>query len=468
MLPLTAMGWRGNGSNGTFEVEEDKSRVRAVSDLEPTADEFDDIEVISDGDGFALVGEPTQVAKFVAASGLPSTSIDFAKLTAAVGAGASVLNAAADISANAGRWVKLTEESARAAQLLPVVQNSTTKFWHATTRGDKGRFVKNLQFVTKPGSPLAKPGALLTNPAVLAGVGGIMAQYAMQQQIDEITDYLAKIDAKVDDVLRAQKDAVLSEMIGVEMLIDEAVVVRDTVGRVSEVTWSKIQNSASTIARTQAYALRQLDAIADKVERTAKIGDLADLAKEAQSYVTEWLSVVAKSFQLLEALGMLELERVLTASPEEIDEHRLALQTARQRRRDVIVQTTRSLLTRMDAGAERANAKVLLNPFSAGAVVQARNEVAEGVGHFHTSLGLVEQQESVEARGWVSAAADVRDDVFEAGAEGAQAVGRFSGDALESARQTAGRWAEKLAKRLQREDGPPADEERPPSGAIES
>src|SRR6187455_2392043 len=99
-----------------------------------------------------------------------------------------------------------------------------------------------------------------------------MAQYAMQPQVDEIADYLAKIDAKVDDVLRAQKDAVLSEMIGVEMLIDEAVVVRDTVGRVSEVTWSKIQNSASTIARTQAYALRQLEAIADKVERTAKIG----------------------------------------------------------------------------------------------------------------------------------------------------------------------------------------------------
>jgi hypothetical protein len=459
---------RGKARNGIFEVAHEKSGVRAVSDLEPTAEEFDDIEVISDGDGLILVGEPTQVAKFVAISGLPSTSFDISKLMPSAATGATVLNAAADISANAGRWVKLTEESAKAAQLLPVVQNSTTKFWHATTHGDKGRFVKNLQFVTKPGSPLAKPGALLTNPAILAGVGGIMAQYAMQQQMDEITDYLAKIDAKVDDVLRAQKDAVLSEMIGVEMLIDEAVVVRDTVGRVSEVTWSKIQNSASTIARTQAYALRQLDAIADKVERTAKIGDLADLAKEAQSSVTEWLSVVAKSFQLQEALGMLELERVLTASPEEIDEHRLALQTARQRRRDVIVQTTRSLLTRMDAGAERANAKVLLNPFSAGTVVQARNQVAENVGHFHTSLGLVEQQGSVEARGWVSAAVDVRDDVFEAGVDGAQAVGRFSGEALETARQSAGRWAEKLAKRLQREDGPPADEERPPSGAIES
>jgi len=37
---------------------------------------------------------------------------------------------------------------------------------------------------------------------------GIMAQVAMQQTMDEITDYLATIDEKLDDVLRAQDDAV--------------------------------------------------------------------------------------------------------------------------------------------------------------------------------------------------------------------------------------------------------------------
>lgn len=436
-----------------------------MSSSEDGADDFADVEVISDGEGLVFVGDPEQVARFTASAGLPSTLFDVSKLVPSAAVGGAVLNAASNISANAGRWMKLTEESARAAQALPLVKNSTTQFAHAITRGPNGQFVKNLQFVTKPGSILTKPGALLTNPAILAGVGGIMAQYAMQQQMDEITDYLAKIDAKIDDVLRAQKDAVLSEMAGVEMLIDEAIVVRDTVGRVSEVTWSKIQNSASTIARTQAYALRQLDAVADKVERTAKIGDLADITKEAQASVAEWLGVVAKSFQLQEALGVLELERVLTAAPEEINEHRLALGTARHRRREVIAQTTRSLLSRMDAAADRANAKVLLNPFSAGAVVQGRNEVAQGVGEFHSRLGLADEQAALEARSWVAAAVDVRDDVFEAGADGAQAVGRFGNDVLENARSSAGRMAERLAKRLQRTDGP--DETPPPSEAIE-
>jgi hypothetical protein len=42
---------------------------------------------------------------------------------------------------------------------------------------------------------------------------GDMAQLAMKQSIDEITDYLAVIDAKVDAVLRAQTDAVVADMI---------------------------------------------------------------------------------------------------------------------------------------------------------------------------------------------------------------------------------------------------------------
>lgn len=242
-------------------------------------------------------------------------------------------------------------------------------------------------------------------------------------------------------------------MIGVEMLVDEAVVVRDAVGRVSEVTWSKLQGSAATIARTQAYSLRQLDALAEKVEKTAKIADLADLAKQAQETVTEWLGVIARCFQLQEALGMLELDRVLDIAPDEVDEHRIALQTARQRRRDVILQTTGMLLSRMDAGAARANAKVLLNPMSATAVVNARNHVAGGLGEFYVALGVAEDQTSVEARRWSAAAADVRDGVIGAGADGAQAVGRFGSDVLETARISTGRLAERLAKRLQREEG---------------
>lgn len=420
--------------------------------LDVPADEpGDEIELISDGDGLVVIGRPAAVEHFVATAGVPSRELDLRRLNAAVAKGGSAMQAASEVSANAGRWMKLTEESARAAQLAKHGINGT-KFVkrgeglvQATTRGTNGQFAKNLQFV-------AKPGAMLTNPAILAGVGGIMAQYAMQKQMEEITEYLAKIDAKVDDILRAQKDAVLADMIGVELMLDEAMVVRAEVGRVSEVTWSKVQGSAATIARTQAYALRQLDALAEKLEKETKMGDLAELSKQAQDTVIEWLAVLARCFQLQDAMAVLEIDRVLDSSPDEIDRHRLALHTARQRRQDAISKATSQLVSRMDAAATRANAKVLLNPVSAKVVVNASNEVASGVRDLHLTLGLADERDFVEARRWSAAAADVRDDVVGASKYGLQAAGRFSTETLENARMSTGRLAEKLANRFQRTD----------------
>lgn len=405
-----------------------------------------EIELIADGDGLVVFGGPAAVELFVASAGVPSRELDVRRFTSSVATSGSALQTASEVSANAGRWMKLTEESARAAQSANLVQRSGGQFVQATTRGANGQFAKNLQFV-------AKPGAMMTNPAILAGVGGIMAQYAMQQAMEEITEYLAKIDAKIDDILRAQKDAVFADMIGVELMLDEAMVVRAKVGRVSEVTWSKVQGSAATIARTQAYALRQLDGLAEKLERETKIGELADLSKQAQDTVVEWLAVLARCFQLQEGMGVLELDRVLDASPDELNKHRIALQTARQRRRELIAATTTQLVARMDAAASRANAKVLLNPMSAKVVVHASNQVAVGVGDLHATLGVADERAALEARRWSAAAADARDGVVGASKEGIQAAGRFGATTLDNARMSTGRLAETIANRLQRTGG---------------
>ncbi len=401
------------------------------------------LELISDGDGIAVIGDAKAVELFVASAGVPSRELDLQRLNSVVATSGSALQAASEVSANAGRWMKLTEESARAAHTANLLQRSGGKFVQATTRGADGRFAKNLQFV-------AKPGAMLTNPAILAGIGGLMAQYAMQKQMEEITDYLAKIDAKVDDILRAQKDAVLADMIGVELMLDEAMVIRAEVGHVSEVTWSKVQGSAATIARTQAYALRQLDTLAEQLERETKVSELVDLSKEAQETVVDWLAVLARCFQLQDSMSVLELDRVLESAPDEIDRHRLALHTARQRRLNAIANATSQLVARMDAAAGRANAKVLLNPGSARVVVKASNDVASGVADLHLTLGLADDRESLEARRWSAAAAEMRDGVVGASKQGLNAVGRFGGDTLESARMSTGRFAGRVANRLQR------------------
>ncbi|WP_020544484.1 hypothetical protein [Nonomuraea coxensis] len=288
-----------------------------------------------------------------------------------------------------------------------------------------------------------------------------MAQVAMQQAMDEITDYLATIDEKVDDVLRAQKDAVVADMIGVDLVIEEAMTIREQVGRVSEVTWSKVQATSMTIARTQAYALRQLDALAEKMEHKTKIGQLAKTSKEAESRVQEWLAVLARCFQLQDAIAVLELDRVLDASPEELDRHRIALRAARQNRLELISRSTERLMARMDAAAGTANTKVLLHPTTSRALVHSSNHVAIAVVDFHGRLGIERSRRPLEARRWVDAAAEVRDKALETGADGVEVARRLGNETLDRARSATGRLSSGIAERAlrRRGDGEERDKE---------
>ena len=290
------------------------------------------------------------------------------------------------------------------------------------------------------------PGALLTNPAMLAGAAGIMAQLAMQQTMDEITDYLAVIDKKVDDVLRAQQDAVLAEMIGVDFVVEEAMTIRAEVGRVSEVTWSKVQATTLSIARTQGYALQQLDALAEKLESETRIGDIDDAAEEAQKKVQEWLAVLARCFQLQDAIAILELDRVLDTSPDELDKHRRGLRTGRDNRLERIAESTKRLLSRMDVAAGTANTKVLLHPATSRDVVHATNHVAVEVADFHERLGIASGQESWEARRWVDAATDAKDRAFESGVGGVHAARAFGNETFGRAKSMTGKLSGGLPK----------------------
>lgn len=398
------------------------------------------IELVSDGDGLAVIGKPKDVERFLASEGLPSKDLGLQRLGPVLSAGAGVAQAGSEIAANSGRWVKLTKESAHLAQKYGLRDSSKTGLSSGVVKGSKGQIKGFVEFAKGPGT-------ILSNPAVLAGAAGIMAQVAMQQTMDEITEYLAVIDAKLDDVLRAQKDAVLADMIGVDLVIEEAMTIREKVGRVSEVTWSKVQGTTMAIARTQAYALRQLDALAEKLERESKIADLAKVAKEAESKVQEWLAVLARCFQLQAAIGVLELDRVLDASPKELDQHRLALRVARQNRLELISRSTERLMARMDAAAGRANMNVLLHPAKAGAVVQSGEHVSTVVVDFQGRLGIESSRRSLAAKRWVDAAAEAKDKVLETGAESVDAAKHLSNETFDRARSFTGRLSSGIAER---------------------
>ena len=387
-----------------------------------------EIQLISDGDGLAVIGSSTDVERFFRDQGLertPSATLDLHRLTSLVGTGGAAAQVGSEFVANSGRWVKLTKDSAEAVKKCGLMPTDTPGISHAMI-GNRGDIKQWIQIVQSP-------AALLGGPMALVGLSAMMQQQAMQQQMDEIVEYLQEINEKVDDIIRSQRDAVLADMIGVDLVIEEAWTVRDQVGRVSEVTWSKVQGTSMTIARTQAYALRQLDAIAEKLEKKADPGEIAKAAKDAEPKVREWLAVIARCFRLQDGISVLELDRVLDASPEELDQHRLGLTIARQNRLELIGRSTARLLMEMDETVRKANSKVLFNPFKSPAAVLSSNQVSDDLLNFRGRLGLESGHQASEARRWGQAATEVRDKVLTTTAEGADAARRFGSETYDHA-----------------------------------
>lgn len=412
-----------------------------------------EIELIADGDGLAVIGETSAVERFLDSEGLPSKDMGLPRLKAFASAGSATAQVGSEVAGQSGRWVQLTETSAKLMADDRLRRSADSGLATGVVKGPKGQIAGFVEFSRTP-------GAVLTNPAMLAGVAGVMAQLAMQQTMDEIIDYLAKIDEKVDDILRSQQDAVLADMIGVDRVMEEAFAVREHVGRVSEVTWSKVQSTTFTLARTQAYALRQLDALAERLEKKQSIGDLADVAREAEIKVQDWLAVLAHCFQLQDAVGVLELDRVLDAAPDESNRHRLALRVARQRRLELIATTTQKLLTRMDAAAARANTGVLFNPRQSPMVVRSSNQVATAIHGLHGRLGIEHDRGSVETRRWAEAAGDAKARMIDVGSGGLDAARDRGSEAVDLAKSMTGRLTGRLVRRSRRPGDDPDHQTR--------
>jgi hypothetical protein len=376
----------------------------------------DEIELVSTNDGLALIGDGRGIDRFLTSHGLdtaPSRELDMRRLGSRITAtGTTAAQVGTHLAENSGRWLKVTKESAAAIRnsgLMPVKGNPTIS--HAII-GQPGKIEKWVQ--------IEKYSAALTaGPVALPALAMVMSQQAMQQQFDQINAYLETIDEKVDDILRAHKDAAIADMIGAELIIDDALVVREKVGRVSAVTWSKVQSTSFVIARTQAYALRQIEGLAEKLEKKRDLGDLGKATREIEPQVREWLAVIARSFQLQDASSILELDRVLDAEADDWDKHRIGLDAARRNRLDLITRNTSRLLERMDKTISLANSKVLFNPFDSPAAVRSSSEVATRVLELRTTLDIDDEHEETQARRWRQAAKEAGDKALQAGRSGA-------------------------------------------------
>ncbi|WP_411082582.1 hypothetical protein [Streptomyces sp. cmx-18-6] len=360
------------------------------------------IQLVSDDDGLAVIGSRTDVEGFLASEGLLASAKDLGRrrLRPLLRAGAVAAQAGSGIAAESGRWLKMTEESARLVKEFGLMEGKKPGVSYAMV-GKRGSIDSWIRIAEGPGS-------FSTNPAFLSGAAGIMAQLAMQQEMSEIKSYLVSIDKKIDDVIRGQRDVELGRMFGAGLDIDSAVNALERTGRVDDDTWSTVQARTHTVTDALGWALRRLDALAERMEGTAKVADLAGTMKKAEPEVQELLAVVARCFELQGALDVLRLQRVLEASPDELDGRRLVLKDDRHKRRELILRRIENLMARMDAAAGTANSHVLLHLPTHRAVVGSINRVGIAVDEFHRPLGIESGRRSWEETRWWDAARDPR------------------------------------------------------------
>lgn len=207
--------------------------------------------------------------------------------------------------AESGRWVKLTKES---AELVAKYGKNCKKgpFQAGVVRQPNGRIIKHLQFT--------QPGQL--NPAMLTGVSGVMAQMALKQAVSEITDYLKEIDAKLDDLLRDQKDQTVSKLAGISHMIDETMFIYQQVGSISATTWSKMAGCPQDIATIQAYAIAKIKSLTEKAEREQDPKQVRPLTQQIRQEIHQWLGMLASAVKMQDQVSCIELARVCQEEPE--------------------------------------------------------------------------------------------------------------------------------------------------------
>lgn len=291
------------------------------------------IELVSDGDGVLVAGDSSAVARFLGHVGLldQAHEVDLARINTIAKTGADAFATVSAIVEQSAMYLKLTPDSARRLKDGGGLMKTKTKGISHAMLGESGK--KSLKWLQVEDGP----GSIATNPAVLSGVAGLLSQFAQQSEAQELKALLLKIDGKLDDVRRAQRDAVIARMRSSAAEIDEAMVIRAHGGD-PQTLWDKVSSSSGVIKDVQEEALLALGALADKVEGKSKSGELKRTLHGIEGEVAVQLAVLARCFELQDQFKVIELDHVLATAPQNLAGHRRGVEVARQERRASVLE----------------------------------------------------------------------------------------------------------------------------------
>ena len=262
--------------------------------------------------------------------------------------------------------------------------------------------------------------ALIGNPAVLTGISGLLASFSQQLEAKDLNEFVARVDARLDEVLTNQRNETLAKIETAAEQIEEACALLDSDGD-PQTIWELVRSADERIATVQNEALKSLGSVADSAKRADSSKEMKKLRQEIEGKVNLWLSVLARCFELKDHFNLIELDHVMMTAPKKYDGHRKGLAKNRQRRQSKVIDQTSQVLAALDQAGALAVGRTIIHPNVAKRLVEAINTTADQIESFRKPLGIDKDHRMLEPLSWREAWKDP-DQVKEAAKTGAKGV----------------------------------------------
>ncbi|MDO4606006.1 MAG: hypothetical protein Q4B12_01630 [Bowdeniella nasicola] len=355
----------------------------------------EEVSVVSDDQGTLIFGNENSVQQFCERHGLTEWSheIPRARLGRWLRLGAQTLSEVNQIAQQSGVYIKLTPDSAAALKAAGGLMPTATKGISHVMLGKTGtRSLKWLQADTRT-------SALAHNPAVLRGVSGLLTSLSQQLEAQELNEFVARIDAKLDEVLRNQRNETLAKIQTAADQIEDALTSLDSDGD-PQTIWELVRSANERITTVQNEALNNLNSVVEIAKVADSNRQLKKLSYDLEGRVNLWLSVLARCFELKDQFNIIELDHVIMTAPDKYNGHCTALANNRQRRQRRILTVTSSLLSELDKAGALAIGRTIVHPQVAKQLVNAVNSAATEIDGFCRPLGITNAHPELVAIPW--------------------------------------------------------------------
>lgn len=393
-----------------------------------------ELGIYFDGNAAMVVGDDADVEAFLRIISVGDQPRARALAKDALSAVAGAAGLASHLQQRGGRWVQLTAESSARLSALGVTNQAKGGVLAGVLRGPKGRIDQHLKFIIPGGTP---------NPLMMSNAATMAMSIAIQIAVEELAKYLEVMDVKLDKLLQNDRAEAMGEIRGITRVLSEAVDMYQETGRVSSVSWDKIQHHPTSLASFVAQSVEQIDSMTEKISH----GSVSDKAKAAEGLAREelsfWLAILATSMANQKRFHVLELARVNQEHPEDAEIHREIIAKHNEAMGNNVLRAVHRLSDALQRAGDLDDIVRIFLPLRASGIVESVNRAQGQIGQF-VNIAKVGPLSWVDARnkGWGNT-------VISAAQHGGAAVGGAVAGLLGGIRNAAERAVLEQAKRIQ-------------------